>query len=175
MYKLLDTAAAIREVQKFLHVISDRVNPAIPRVAIDGIYGRKTAESVNVFQQTYGLEANGIVDRTTFDLLFLLFDDARKKRNTKNYIITEDGFPLKFGSQGKDVISLHLYISELGGVYDGLDNVGRGSFYNENTVKAVTDLQKIFVLEPTGETDAFLFQRILTEIDAIRRLEEIYE
>ena len=36
--------------------------PAIPRVAVDGIYGPLTAEAVRTFQSIFGLPATGVVD-----------------------------------------------------------------------------------------------------------------
>ncbi len=40
--------------------------PLIPRVREDGIYGPATANSVRVFQQVFGLPANGVVDYPTW-------------------------------------------------------------------------------------------------------------
>lgn len=174
MYELLDKESAIKEIQRFLHVISDRVNPNIPRVSIDGIYGQETLEAVSVFQEIYGLNKSGTVDRETFELLYLLYDSAIKEKNTPSYVITSEGFPLKLGSQGNDVINLHLYITELEKTYADIGSVGKGSYFNAQTQNAVINLEKIFNMEPTGEVNAILYQRILTELDAIRRLEEIY-
>ena len=72
MYFLSDSPAAIREVQKFLYVISYRVNSDVPRVAIDGIYGPETEAAVIAFQEIYGHSASGSVDRETFDSLYTL-------------------------------------------------------------------------------------------------------
>ena len=175
MYELLDTPAAIREVQRFLYVIYDSINPSLPRVAIDGIYGEETVDAVTEFQRIYGLDATGIVDRITFDKLYSLYSSVKTSNITPDYVITGIGFPLRVGCQGKDVINVHLYISELENTYPDIGSVGRGSYYTEQTKNTVINLQNIFKLEPTGEIDAFLYQRILTELDAIRRLEEIYE
>lgn len=174
MYELLDKKSAIKEIQRFLRVISDRVNPNIPRVSIDGIYGQETFEAVSVFQEIYGLAKTGTVDRETFELLYLLHDSAIREKNTSNYIITNEGFPLKLGSQGNDVINLHLYITELEKTYADIGSVGKGSYFNTQTQNAVINLEKIFNMKASGEVSAILYQRILTELDAIRRLEEIY-
>ena len=40
--------------------------PAIPRVAVDGIYGPLTAEAVRIFQSIFGLPATGVVDYRTW-------------------------------------------------------------------------------------------------------------
>ena len=51
MYPLSDKVSAIREVQKFLHLISDKKGSTIPRVSIDGIYGEETRGAVSEFQR----------------------------------------------------------------------------------------------------------------------------
>lgn len=40
--------------------------PAIPKIAVDGIYGSKTKEAVSKFQEIFGLPVSGIVDYRTW-------------------------------------------------------------------------------------------------------------
>ena len=86
-------------------------------------------------------------------------------------MITSGGFPIKLGNQGGDVIAIHLYITELLKIYPDIATVGKGSYFTEDTRSAVIDLEKIFNMTPTGEIDALLYQRILTEVDSLRRAE----
>ncbi len=172
MYELLDTKSAIREVQKFLYTVSTAVNPDVPRVAIDGIYGDETSQAVRIFQIIYGIPETGYVDRSTFDMLYFLYNEAVIDKSTGDYVITSAGFPIKLGSQGNDVIAIHLYITELEKKYQDIGSVGKGSYFTEDTKNAVINLQNLFNLSPTGEIDAGLYQRILTEVDALRRAEQ---
>lgn len=55
----------VRIIQEQLNAISTAY-PAIPRIAVDGIYGPRTAEAVRTFQSIFGLPANGIVDMPTW-------------------------------------------------------------------------------------------------------------
>lgn len=174
MYELLDKPAAIREVQKFLHVIADRVNTDIPRVAIDGVYGEETADAVRIFQTIYGLRIDGLVDRATFDMLFILYRDALVDFASSDYIITDIGFPIKIGSQSNDVLALHLLIEELGKTYTDIGTVSKSTYFSEATQNAVMNLQKIFRAQVTGEVDSLFYDRMNYELDAIRRLNEIY-
>ena len=174
MYELLDTRSAIREVQKFLYTISTSLNPDVPRVAIDGIYGEETVDAVRIFQIIYGIPSTGYVDRKTFDMLYLLYSEAIIDKKTDDYVITPTGFPIKLGSQGSDVIAVHLYITELQKKYPDIVSVGKGAYFSEDTKNAVINLQIIFNLEPTGEIDARLYQRILTEVDSLLILQEDY-
>lgn len=55
----------VRVVQEFLNRISQNY-PLISKLAVDGIYGRGTADSVRKFQQTFNLPVTGVVDYATW-------------------------------------------------------------------------------------------------------------
>ncbi|MDQ0150169.1 peptidoglycan-binding protein [Eubacterium multiforme] len=55
----------VRVTQEYLNRIAKNY-PLIPKVAIDGIYGAKTAEQVKVFQGIFGLPQTGVVDYKTW-------------------------------------------------------------------------------------------------------------
>ena len=59
------TGSKVMQMQEQLNKISTAY-PAIPRVTADGIYGQNTANSVRVFQRTFGLPATGVVDYPTW-------------------------------------------------------------------------------------------------------------
>lgn len=56
---------SVRQMQEQLNAISD-VYTIIPKIAVDGAYGPQTEEAVRIFQQSFGLPANGIVDFPTW-------------------------------------------------------------------------------------------------------------
>lgn len=175
MYELLDTPAAIREIQKFLHVISDRVNTVIPRIAIDGIYGDETRSAVLIFQQLYDLDQNGTVDRITFDTMYLLYKEALDEEMRDDYIITEIGFPIRVGTQNNDVLYVHLLLNELKKTYKDIEPVDtKSTYFSEASRKATIDLQKIFRISESGEIDAFFLSRMENELDTLKRINEEY-
>ncbi|NLJ89341.1 MAG: peptidoglycan-binding protein [Clostridiales bacterium] len=55
----------VRQLQDQLNTIA-AVYTAIPRIAVDGIYGPNTKKAVEEFQRIFGLPANGIVDLPTW-------------------------------------------------------------------------------------------------------------
>jgi hypothetical protein len=55
----------VRQLQEQLDTISS-IYTSIPRVSADGIYGAKTAQSVEVFQSVFGLPVTGVVDFATW-------------------------------------------------------------------------------------------------------------
>lgn len=55
----------VKQMQEQLDTVAS-IYTAIPRVSPDGIYGPSTAESVRVFQSTFGLPQTGVVDFATW-------------------------------------------------------------------------------------------------------------
>ena len=175
MYELLDKASAIREIQKFLFVISDKVNSDVPRVAIDGIYGEETRNAVLIFQNLYDINGDGTVDRITFDKMYVLYRDALDEDLRRDYIITDNGFPISVGTQNNDVMYIHLLLNELGKTYRDIERVDiKSTFFSERSKRAVKDLEKIFRIEGKGEVDSLFLLRMENEIASIKRANEEY-
>ena len=59
------SGSKVTQIQEQINTIA-QAYPAVPPVAVDGIYGPGTAESVRIFQNTFGLPATGIVDYVTW-------------------------------------------------------------------------------------------------------------
>jgi hypothetical protein len=55
----------VRTIQEQLNKISE-VYTAIPKVAVDGVYGTQTAEAVRAFQRIFNLPVTGVVDKATW-------------------------------------------------------------------------------------------------------------
>ncbi len=167
MYELLDTVAAIKEIQKFLYVISDRVNNEIPRVSIDGFYGEETENSVRIFQEIYDIEPSGKVDLITFNLLYSLYDENRIESNSKT--IQNEYFPIALGDQGNHVLNLHIVMLELKKRYKDIGNITKTTYFSKESENATWELQKIFRHLENGIVDYNLYIRMLTELDSLKR------
>ena len=70
---------AASTVQEYLNFIAEDV-PSIARLAVDGYYGPKTAESVRAFQSAFGLPATGVTDAATWAAMAKAYKDAAAAR-----------------------------------------------------------------------------------------------
>ena len=59
------TGDKVRQMQEQINVIAGAY-PAIPRVAVDGIFGQGTAAAVREIQSVFGLPVTGVVDYSTW-------------------------------------------------------------------------------------------------------------
>lgn len=64
----------MKEVTQLQHMLRclARLDPAIPPIAADGVFGECTLEGVMVFQRDHRLPVTGVVDRRTWDALTAL-------------------------------------------------------------------------------------------------------
>jgi len=168
MYALNDKRSAVIEVQRYLYLISNTTHPYVPRVSIDGIYGVETEVAVRAFQAANGIEITGKVDYQTFQILSLAAEVSNDRNAARKYLITGEGLPLKKNMMNDDVVVLHTMISEIQKTYDYLTEVNRTSYFSNQTEKAVFELQELFGLEPTGEVDAAMLERLIIELDSIK-------
>ena len=174
MYALNDTRSAIAEVQRFLYLISNTNYPEVPRVAIDGIWGKETEDSIIEFQRISGNEITGVVDYPTFEALYKAYSEAESEFYKRDFLITDEGFPLTPNKMNDDVLLLHTIILEIQKTYDYLTEVNKSAYYSETTEKAVMELQEIFGMEKTGDVDAVMFERLMLELDSIKLANSVY-
>ena len=175
MYRLSDTPSAIREVQKYLYVIYDRVNHDVPRVSIDGIYGTETRWAIKEFQRIYGVKETGEVNLETFNMLYELYREARINDELSSFILTDGGFPITVGVQNNDVILIHAMLDEIARTYVDMGRVNpKSNYFSAESAAAVRYLQKIFRMEESGIVDSHFYERLKLEMQSIQRLNEEY-
>ena len=172
MYRLSDKPAAIREVQKFLFLIREKVEPKIPRVSIDGIYGIETRDAVKEFQKIYGIEESGKVNKETFDLLFLIYNTAITELNEIDFLISEEGFPVKRGDQNSDVAVINHALRQLRETFPDITRADKSDYFSLSGENAVKELQSIFGEKQSGRVDAALLKRFNKEITASHNLKK---
>ncbi len=151
MYHIKDKKAAIREVQRYLQLISQNES-MLPHITVDGFYSDETMIAVTEFQRKRNLASTGKVDKETFDMLFAEYSvlNTTDKYGYK-FISGYDG-GYRIGSSGTDVRIINLLLSELSKYYDSVIPVS-GDFFNRETEQSVRAMQSIFGSEPNGVAD----------------------
>ncbi len=86
MYDIQNSADAIRRIQLCLLELSYTMRE-IPQLVVDGIYGDKTRNAVQVFQQESGLTPTGRTDYKTWQFLYEAYEQARDNRESDNKLL----------------------------------------------------------------------------------------
>ena len=172
MYRIDDKAAAIREIQRYLYEIHKSEWLDIPRVPIDGIYGNDTRAAVLELQRLKGIQPSGVVDYETFNAIYKerIFA-TRLSDSDSQYLLTGAPFPFKVGDSGEDIEIIHLIFRELSGYYKDLPIPRKSSYYSEESASFARGLQGVFGMPTDGEVTAEMYDRMLFELSARKRLE----
>lgn len=152
--RLGDRNLGVGVLQLYLDTIG-YFNGNIPIVAIDGIFGPRTEESVIAFQNAYGLTPDGIVGRDTWNTLqdayvgiIRTLPEGYQGSNAKAY----PGYPLSFGMENQDVRDLQTYISTIAKNTTGIPDLPVTGYYGPQTENAVRLLQTRAGFDPNGIT-----------------------
>lgn len=158
----------VQSVQYFLNVVAAFYN-TIPRIAITGIYDQATDEAVRAYQQAFGLEVDGIMDRETWNLLY---DTYLSIVDTSEFI--DGGVPLfsgralAQGSTGEDVAMLQEYLSYISQTYPQIPAPSVTGVYGMETENAVRAFQQLFGLPDTGTVGAVTWDTIASTYSDLR-------
>lgn len=144
----------VRELQEMMRVISTD-DPAIPVINPDGIYGRKTAEAVRIFQARHGLSPTGTVDSETWNAIMRESARAKEDRSHGDAIspFPSADYVTKRGEKSPTVFIIQAMLTEICPAYDGLPIEKITGEYDEETERCVRLFQKYNRLEQTGQVD----------------------
>jgi len=146
----------VRRMQNYLNRI--RVNyPLIPRIENpNGVFGTDTAESVRVFQRTFGLTPDGIIGRATWNKISQIYTgiarlgelDSEGSRisigqNPPNVVLSQ-------GARGNDVLELQFILNTIAAYYNSVPMVIQDGVFDARTRTAVMEFQKTFGLPQDG-------------------------
>ena len=137
---------AVEQLQFWLNTISQYV-ASIPSVRVDGVYGSGTSAAVRAFQQRYGLEADGIVGRATWDAVYAQYMSIQTDNGTPN---AYPGSALREGASGQNVRLVQFWLKIARTVYTALNNPAVDGKFGPSTRRAVQAFQRYFGLTADG-------------------------
>ena len=125
----------------------------VPPIAVDGIYGDKTAAAVRAFQGTVGLPETGVVDEATYSALYDTYrgyigsiPDSQFVGVARPY----PGFVITEGQSNEYVTALQQYLSVISETFPEVPSVAVDGVFGPATREAVIAFQNRFGLTPDG-------------------------
>lgn len=154
MYRIENTEAAIRELQRLLYI------------APSGTYDKATKEAVMKMQAKYNLEITGVADYRTFEKIAEEYR-VRKGNVWSNDYLFNPSFPFIEENIGDNVekinYALGLVLKDY--TYEGV--LPKGKYLGKDTLEGTKYLRKIFGMRESNEIDEAFLNRILAEKRAI--------
>ena len=157
---------AILNIQTYLRKLGYTGNGGVP-VPLDAVFDSVTKEAVIAFQRANGLLPTGIVNKTTWDLLYLRYteqiEDELEARGVFPFPSTPEDYEVSIGTRSALVAVIQFLLDELELKYDDLTDITIDGNYEEDTAEAVRKFQKINMLEPTGTVNRQTWNRLVRE------------
>ena len=158
-----DTGDNVRVIQYYLTVISYFDN-RIPAAEVDGEFGPMTKNAVTAFQQRFGIEPTGEVNRDTWNQLQKTYTEASEFLK-KEYVTAGDeiypGRILSIGMTGDDVSSLQKLIQKISEKNPSVPAVEVTGTFDDQTEQAVRTIQSMNNLPVNGRVGLVTWNRIL--------------
>lgn len=144
----------VRSLQYMLREIS-YLYPFIPRIIPDGIFEEETKRAVTVFQQNFGLSANGIVDNDTWDAIVVVYRRTalltRPPRRAAAY--PTPSYTVEPGKSTIHMLIIQSMFKSLSHVLTGAHDVEVNGRHTGLSVENALWLQRRGGLEETGVFD----------------------
>ena len=163
MYRIYDRPAAIRRVQDYLR---EAGNKSI-FVAPTGIYDDNTRLSVIDFQKSNGFEATGIVNRETFDKLFLDYSIITDRERVRHGLDSFISFPILPGVQTGAMMHINRTLRRLLDYYGHTHSLRDGNIYTAETEAAVRRMRDIYRLKNEGYIDEEFYVMMIRDHDSV--------
>lgn len=149
-------------MQKYLNDIA-KVYPNIPELTADGIFGNGTKASVVAFQNQFGLTADGIVGKTTWDKIMEVHSGLSNIASSVPY----PGYLLKRGSSGEYVKLLQEYLNVISTAYTSIPKLTADGIFGAGTESAVREFQRLFGLTVDGIVGKSTWDAVIREYNNI--------
>ena len=145
-------------VQTALNRISQNF-PAIPKLAVDGIFGPGTEAAVRVFQRVFGLAEDGVVGRQTWYGVERVYTGVLKLSELRSQGLRYEDLgwefpePLRVGDRGDKVRQLQYMLAVVAQFVQEVPSISVDGIFGPLTRDAVAAFQGYEGFAATGEAD----------------------
>lgn len=158
-----DRGEYVRLLQFYLNFIG-QFNSKIPAIGVDGIFGQETYDAVLTLQNLYGLTVDGIVGRSTWNMIQNAYDGIVRTlpEQYKGYLtLLYPGYNLTTGAKGSVVRQLQTYINVIADNVSSVPRVTVDGDFGEQTRAAVIAIQRLNGLNPGGQVGPLTWNTIV--------------
>ena len=168
--QLGDTGPYIRPLNYLLNFLS-YFDTDIPKLNLSGEeFTEDTKEMVIAFQTSNNIEANGIVDKNTWNALLTAYNQT-KELIPEEYLYYEDklypGIFLSLGMTGDDILNLQNFLYIICEKTHQIPGVRVNGTFDELTEESIKAIQKRYNLPENGIVGPATWQKIIDWVESL--------
>ena len=156
----------VRLVQFWLRLAAGNYS-ALRTVTVDGSYGAATVSAVEAFQSLFGLTADGVVGRSTWNKLKEVALAVANKIVAANTAPGQFTTTVREGSTGTTVRAVQFYLRRLSAYYSDIPTVTVDGRFGAATTRAVKAWQARAGLTVDGVVGRLTFQSLYDAVQAL--------
>lgn len=160
------TGMEVRLVQFWLRLAAGNYS-ALRTVTVDGSYGAATVSAVEAFQSLFGLTADGVVGRSTWNKLKEVALAVANKIVAANTAPGQFTTTVREGSTGTTVRAVQFYLRRLSAYYSDIPTVTVDGRFGAATTRAVKAWQARAGLTVDGVVGRLTFQSLYDAVQAL--------
>ena len=162
-----DEGQNVRLVQFWLK-IARTVYTALNNPTVDGRFGPSTQRAVEAFQRYFGLTADGVVGRTTWNKLREVYTDIANDLLAESLRPGEFPGVLRRGSSGRAVRELQYYLYLMHSYDTSIPTVAIDGVYGASTEAAVRAFQRLAGLTVDGVAGRSTWENLYAQANRLR-------
>lgn len=143
-------------MQLFLNRISSDFPAIRPIQNPNGVFGTDTQQAVRTFQQTFGLTADGVIGRATWNYISRIYGAVKRLSELDSegerlgIGATPPSVTIRQGSKGEHVVQLQHILNVIAAYYSSVPPVLETGIFDGRTTNSVIDFQRQFGLTADG-------------------------
>ena len=160
----------------FIQVALNRISqnyPAIPKVAVDAVFGEATENAVRAFQSIFSLAVDGIVGRSTWYAIVMLYTAVLNLGELQSQGQTFYGYSWEYpsylaeGEQGTKVTHLQYMLAVTAEFNSAVTAPPVSGSFDADTAASVRSFQQAYGLPVTGAVDRETWDAIYAQFAGI--------
>lgn len=154
----------IRSLQTMLRTIA-QVDPQQISVIPDGVYTAQTADAVRSFQENHGLPVSGVTDQTTWERIVEAYRPAQVETSPALpvYVTLNPGRTFRLGERHHHLYLVQAMLLTIAQAYPGFPTVTLTGVFDQATVDAVRELQRLSELPADGVLDKMTWKHLVLQ------------
>lgn len=153
---------AVRTAQMFLSTIAPYYT-SIANITVDGNFGSGTQSAVRAFQTQFGLSADGVVGRETWNALFREYEIIQSDLLGPGIAGgSYPGTPLRQGQKGASVSLAQFYLAIVAAATSGIPVINVDGNFGSGTAAAVRAFQTKYGLSVDGVIGVNTWNKLYT-------------
>lgn len=168
-YDISNSTNPTLQIQRILRNL-DYLENGSAKVKPDGIYGDDTRMLVTRFQEKYGLNPTGVVNKETWDLLHSIEEarqDASLLAKSVHIFPMFEGYEILPNSKDNIIYVIQHMLNEVLAEYDDYKELSFTGVYDSETQNAIKALQRKALQDANGKIDAKTFNLLADEYERI--------